>query len=160
MTRWLPSPLASATLIAIWLLLNQSVSPGQLLLGALFGFVGPLLLRRLDVPPPRMRRPGAVLRLAGLVIVDIVRSNINVARLILRPEGRRPGFVPIPLKLRAPLGLATLACVITAAPGTAWVSYDPGDGTVVIHVLNIGEDEDWAAIIKGRYEGLLMEIFE
>ena len=58
------------------------------------------------------------------------------------------------------LCLAALACIISAAPGTVWVSYDPGDGTLVIHVLAIGEDEDWAAIIKGRYEGLLMEVFE
>ena len=35
--RWLPYPILSALLLLIWLLLNQSVAPGTILLGALLG---------------------------------------------------------------------------------------------------------------------------
>lgn len=161
MKRWLPYPVASLMLLATWLLLNQSLSPGQILLGAIFGWLGPVLLRRLDVPSGRVRRPLAGLRLFGAFFADMVRSNFNVARIILRNDPRRtPGFVDIPLSMRAPHGLAALACIITATPGTSWVTHNPDDGVLTIHVLDLHDDDDWAFLIKTRYERLLMEIFE
>lgn len=68
--------------------------------------------------------------LAASVLVDIVRSNIAVAGIILgRKRGRRtPGFVEIPLDLRNPYGLATLGCIITSTPGTIWVDFDEASG--------------------------------
>jgi multicomponent K+:H+ antiporter subunit E len=160
-TRWLPFPVASLLLAATWLLLNQSLSPGHLLLAAVFALFGPALLKLLDVPAVHLRRPLAIARLLGSFIADVLRSNRNVVRLILRdhPE-RRAGLVRIPLRMRSPYGLTALACIITATPGTIWVSYDPDDALLLIHVLDLADDDDWAAIIKGRYERLLMEIFE
>ena len=64
------------------------------------------------------------------------------------------------LELRDPYGLATLACIITSTPGTLWVSFDPTQGRLTIHVLDLIEESDWISTIKGRYERLLMEIFE
>jgi multicomponent K+:H+ antiporter subunit E len=98
-----------------------------------------------------------------LVIADIVRSNIAVARIILGLAGereRRSGFVDIPLDLRNPYGLAALACIITATPGTLWVSFDEAKATLTIHVLDLVDESEWARTIKGRYERLLLEIFE
>jgi len=161
MTRLMPSPLGSLILAAIWLLLNQSLSPGQLLLAVVFGLSGPLLLKQLDVPALQVRRPLAVLRLAQIIVVDVVRSNIAVSGVLLRSnKGRRSGFVRIPLQLQSPYALTALACIITATPGTSWVTHDSDSGILVIHVLDLVEGDDWIATIKGRYERLLMEIFE
>lgn len=161
MSRWLPSPPTTLGLLALWLLLNQSVSPGHILLGSILGLLGPFLLKRLDVPPLKLRRPGAILRLLGVFVADMIRSNIAVARVILADHpGRRAGFVWIPLRLRSRYGLAALACLITATPGTSWVSYDPATGMLVIHVLDLTEGDDWSALIERRYVGLLVEIFE
>jgi multicomponent K+:H+ antiporter subunit E len=103
-----------------------------------------------------------MIRLAGLVLADIVRSNIAVASIILGPGKRRErsGFVDIPLELRDPYGLATLACIITATPGTLWVSFDSATGVVMIHVLDLIDESEWVRIVKHRYERLLREIFE
>jgi multicomponent K+:H+ antiporter subunit E len=68
--------------------------------------------------------------------------------------------VRIPLDLRAPYGLAALACIITATPGTLWVEYDSADNTMLLHVLDLIDEEEWVRIIKDRYETRLMEIFE
>ncbi|MGD9507072.1 MAG: Na+/H+ antiporter subunit E [Geminicoccaceae bacterium] len=162
MTRLLPFPLATAGLFAAWLLLNQALSFGQILLGAAVALVGGWALTLLQPPNARIRRFGAVLRLSLLVLVDIVRSNIAVGRIILglAGQGRRAGFVDIPLELRDPYGLATLACIITSTPGTLWVSFDSAQGRLTIHVLDLIEESDWISTVKGRYERLLMEIFE
>jgi multicomponent K+:H+ antiporter subunit E len=157
----LPYPIASASFLAFWLLLNQSLSLGHLLLGAAAGLIGGWSLAALKQPKARPRRLATMVRLAGLVFADIVRSNIAVARIILGLEhrGYTSGFVEIPLELRDPYGLAILACIITSTPGTLWVEFDAATGTLTIHVLDLIDKTAWVRTIKGRYERALLEIF-
>ena len=70
------------------------------------------------------------------------------------------GFVVIPLDLHDRTGLAVLACIVTSTPGTAWIEYAPDSGVLLIHVLDLVDEAEWVALIKNRYEALLMEIFE
>ena len=111
-------------------------------------------------PSNALRRLASILRLLALVLADIVRSNIAVARIML--GGRRSmtsGFVNIPLDLRDPYGLAALACIITSTPGTLWVTFDEAGRMLTIHVLDLIDESEWIRTIKGRYERLLLEIF-
>ncbi|NMW26044.1 monovalent cation/H+ antiporter subunit E, partial [Rhodanobacter denitrificans] len=95
------------------------------------------------------------------VVVDIVRSNIAVARIILRRDSRmQSGFVAIPLTLTDHHGLAVLACIITSTPGTIWVSYDSNANILLIHVLDLVDEASWIDSIKQRYERPLLEIFQ
>ena len=157
----LPYPIASAGLLGLWLLLNQSLSSGHILLGGVVGLVGGWSLERLALPKARLRRPGVVFRLAASVLKDIVRSNIAVARIVLGLNQRTwtSGFVEIPLELRDPYGLAALACIITSTPGTLWADFDPANGVLTIHVLDLVDRSEWIRTIKERYERPLLEIF-
>ncbi len=58
------------------------------------------------------------------------------------------------------MALAVLAVVVTSTPGTAWLEYNSLNRTVLIHVLDLVDEAEWQTLIKGRYEALLMEIFE
>ncbi len=160
MTRLVPFPIVSAGLLVLWLLLN-GLSVGHLLLGSAIALIGGRALAALEPPKTRVRRLGAVLRLAALVVADVVRSNLAVARIILGLERRRSisGFVEIPIELRDPYGLTTLACIITSTPGTLWVEFNEASGTLTIHVLDLVDETEWVRTIKGRYERLLLEIF-
>jgi multicomponent K+:H+ antiporter subunit E len=162
MKRFVPHPVFSAVLLAIWLLLNQSVSPGQILLGGLAALIGGWSLALLDASSLRPRRLSVAATLAALVVADIIRSNIAVARIILGfgRKGRGAGFVDIPLELRNPYGLAALACIITSTPGTLWVNFEETDGMLTIHVLDLVDEADWIRTIKARYERRLLEIFQ
>lgn len=161
MTAFLPHPLLSAFLLGLWLLLNQSLSPGQLLLGSAIAIVGGLAASTLEMPKTRLRKPFAIIRLAVVVLVDIVRSNVAVARIVLASTPpAKSGFVTIPLELRNHYGLAALACIITSTPGTVWVSFDSAKGLLLIHVLDLIDETTWIELIKSRYERALMEIFE
>ena len=114
----------------------------------------------LQFPKARVRRISIIFRLSSLVLADIVRSNIAVGRIVLSRGGpqRTSGFVNIPLDLRHPYGLAALACIITATPGTLWVSFD-GE-VLTIHVLDLIDESEWIRTIKNRYERRLLEIFQ
>lgn len=158
----LPFPLLWIALIALWLVLNGTLAFADFIVGALAALVAVLALSLLQPASWRLRRPAVAARLAADVLVDIVRSNVEVAAIVLRPgtRGRRAGFVDIPLDVRHPAALAVLACIITATPGTAWAGYDPDSGILTIHVLDLVDDAAWVQTVKDRYERRLMEMFE
>ena len=150
-------------LLTLWLLLNESLAPGHLLLGAAIALAGVAVYNRLQPAAGRVRnRPGAALSLLALVFADIVRSNLAVARIVLGlgARSRSAGFLSMPLELRHPGGLAVVACIITATPGTSWVRYDSAANALTIHVLDLVDADDWIRDFKQRYERRLLEIFE
>lgn len=161
MKGWLPYPSLTALLLAIWLLLNQSLAAGDIVMGAVLALAIAKFLERLELPRMRMRRPQRLAALAGRVAVDVVRSNFAVARIIVAPRGREvtSGFVAVPLELTDRYGLAILACIITSTPGTLWVSHDRAGGVLLIHVLDLIDEAQWIANIKRRYEKPLLEVF-
>lgn len=161
MSRVLPYPVLAAALLAMWLLLT-SFSLGQLLLGSAVAVIASRAMAALQPSKPRLRRWQLAPRLLGIVTLDILRSNAAVASIILqgRHRERVSGFVTIPLELRDRTALAVLACIVTSTPGTAWIEYAPDSGILLIHVLDLVDEEEWVALIKNRYEALLMEIFE
>ncbi len=163
MKRWLPYPLGSLALGAMWLMLNGSLEPAHVLLGLLLGWGGGLALANLQAPLGRVRRSfSPAILLSWLVLKDIVRSNIAVARIAFAPHvrGRTAGFIRMPLELRHPGALAVLACIITATPGTSWARYDAERNVLTIHVLDLVDEEAWVTQFKARYERRLLEIFE
>lgn len=160
MKRWIPHPLLAAALLAMWLLLNQSLSPAHIALGAAVALLASHGLAALRPDPVRFVSVRPILRLAGLVAADIVRSNLAVARIVLFPKKKRvSGFVRLPLELRNIHGLTVLACIITATPGTLWVQLDRSSGILIVHVLDLVDEDAWIRLIKARYETLLLEIF-
>ncbi len=161
MSGFLPYPVLTASLLVMWILLN-GLSIRQVLLGGIVSVAASLAMMALQPAKPKIRRWGMIPRLVLIVLADILRSNIAVARIILQ-GGRRmrtSGFVMIPLELRDRTALAVLACIITSTPGTAWVEYHAGSGRLRIHVLDLIDEQIWIDVIKQRYERLLMEIFE
>ncbi|HSI39751.1 MAG TPA: Na+/H+ antiporter subunit E [Xanthobacteraceae bacterium] len=162
MTRLLPHPKLFLALLALWLLLWQSLSPGALALGVVVAFGASWAMAALQPVKVKIYRPGALLRFAGLVTADVVRSGVTVGRMILGRErpGTRSGFITVPLRLRSHHGLAALAVALSAAPGSLWVSYDPARGTLLLHILDLADEAQWIETITQRYEPPLMEAFE
>lgn len=163
MTPWLPYPIVSLSLCALWLLLNQTLDPANLLFGALLGIAVPLLSRRLQpFGYPRLRAPLVFLRLVGMAAVEVARSCFNVCRIILFRDYRTVNaqFIRVPLSIRDPYGLAMLSCLINMTPGTVWVEILPEKHELSLHVFDLHDRQWWIHTIKERYERPLLAIFE
>lgn len=162
MRRWLPYPALFLFILGIWLLLRQSMSLGNILLGVAVAVALSAVFARLQAPGAKIRNHH-LLGLLGLhVALDIVRSNVAVATIIVkgRSRGVTSGFIEVPLDLRDHYGLAILATIITSTPGTIWVNYDADSNLLLIHVLDLVDEQGWIHKIKYRYERLLLEVFE
>lgn len=157
----LPHPLLSSGLFLASLLLSGDVAPPSIALALLMALAAPQAMRAMRLDPVRVGAPLAMMRLAGRVAFDVVRSNLAVAQILAgRRADRVSGFIHVPLELKDRYGLAVLALIITSTPGTLWVEYDRARGQLLMHVLDLVDEETWVRIIKDRYERLLMEIFE
>ncbi len=161
MKRWLPAPWLSLGIFGGWLLLNQSLAAGQVLLAALVAVGAPWLLSSLRPAPGPMRHWGVLLMLILRVGRDVVRSALDVAFGVLRARRRAPrsAFVTVPLDLHDPHALAALAIITAVVPGTVWSELAPDHSALLLHVFDLDDEAAFIAHFKQAYERPLLEIF-
>lgn len=161
-SKLLPHPLLTVTLVTVWMLLLNAFSVGGLLIAIVLGVAIPMATSRYWPGAPRIRLGWRAVAYALIVIWDIVVANVQVAYLILfrRADRLRSTWITVPLALRAPEAITALAGTITLTPGT--VSCDVADdgSALLVHCLHEPDPELAVARIKGRYEARLKEIFE
>lgn len=162
MKRILPAPWLSLGIFGGWLLLNQSLSPGQLLLAVVVALAMPLLFSALRPRPGPLRRWGVLARLIMLVGIDVVTSALDVAFGVLRARRQPPrsAFVNVPLELRDPHALAALAIITSVVPGTVWSELAADHSALLVHVFDVPDEAAFVAHFKQTYERPLKEIFE
>ena len=161
MRQLLPHPLLTPILTITWLLLVNSLEPGQIVLGLFLGWLLPKLTLRFWPEQVRIYKPLLLIRFLGIFLVDIILANFTVARLILgKPECLQPVFVTIPLDVKSDLAISFLANVISLTPGTVSSRVSPDHRCLLVHALNEADTEALVAAIKSRYEVPLKEIFE
>lgn len=160
MSAVFPFPLLSVALAACWLAL-AGVSTPNLILALVLAFVIPRLIAPALGAPLRVRSAGAAMRLAGVVAWDIVLANIAVARLVLGPVARlRPGFVRVPLDVTQPSAIALFASIVSIVPGSVCMALTPDARTLLVHVLDLEDEDRFVTMLKERYERPLLEILE
>jgi multicomponent K+:H+ antiporter subunit E len=159
--RLLPSPIHSLLLFIVWLLLNNTVAPGHLVLATLFAIFIPLLTSGMQDPQPSIRKPLVALRYVLIVLVDIIMANFEVALLVLGPSKKlNPAFVAVPIQIQHELPITILASTVSLTPGTVSAEISEDRQWLYVHVLNLTDKAALIASIKTRYEQPLMEIFE
>ncbi len=159
MSRWLPHPLLSVTLLVVWLLLVNTVSVAQVLFGLLLAVVIPRFTSAFWPERPRVRQPLRLIRYLLLVIGDIVIANFHVAHLILfRSHRLRPAFIELPLELTDEFAITVLASTVSLTPGTVSADVSADRRTLLIHCLDAPDPDALCAEIKSRYEAPLKEI--
>lgn len=160
--RLIPSPPLSLALFIVWLLLNESFDVATFALAAIFSVVVPLITQSLRPATVRMRRPTLALKLAGVILYDLVRSAWTVARLLLtkRNADIKPCFIEMPLQLRDPNALAVLAMIFCLTPGTAWGELSFDRSKLLIHMFDLKDPQPFIEMVRRRYERPLQEIFE
>jgi multicomponent K+:H+ antiporter subunit E len=160
--RFLPHPLLTLLLAAVWQMLVNSITVGTLVLGVVFGILIPLLTNAYWPDRPRLRRPLKLFSYLLIVLWDICAANLVVARIILfrRNSDLRSNWVTIPLELSSPEAITVLAGTITMTPGTVSSDISSCGRVLLVHCLDAPDPDAVRSEIKHRYERRLKEIFE
>lgn len=158
--RFLPHPLLSLVLVAVWLMLHQTLAPVHWVLAIFLAWLLPWISQTFWPHPVAIRGWPTLVRYAFLVLWDITLSNIAMARLLLGPTGRlQPAFFELPLDIDNPIAITVLANTITLTPGTVSADIDVEGRCILVHGLHVPDSEEAIARIKARYEAPLKEIF-
>ena len=94
---------------------------------------------------------------------EMAKANFHVAYLVLHPKVPiKPGIVKIKTNLKNETALTVLANSITLTPGTLTVDINPEEQELYIHWIDVisSDKEVCSQEIAGRFEKLLMEVFE
>ncbi|MGU3391265.1 Na+/H+ antiporter subunit E [Sphingomonas sp. M1A8_2b] len=162
MIRWLlPHPALSATMLIVWLLLTNSVTVGDIVLGLVFALVLPKFTEPFWPDRPRLRFGATLIAFLAVVLFDIVTANIHVARLILFRRNRdlRSRWLVIPIDLTTPEAITILAATISLTPGTVSSDVSADGRALLVHALDVADEAAEIARIKTRYEARLLRIF-
>lgn len=159
--RVLPHPLLTITLFLVWQALSDGVSGGSLVLGAILGVLIPRLTGDFWPDSPGVRHPWRFAVYVVRVLWDILVASLSVARLILTPGRRpKPAFVCYPLTLEHPLAITALASTISLTPGTVSTDVSDDHRLLLIHALDVEDEQDLIDTVRRRYEQPLQEIFQ
>ena len=159
--RLLPHPVLSLAVALVWLLLVNRLAWGSVVFALALGLVVPIVTEPYWPARARLRSPGRILRYGGIVIHDIVKANIDVARIVLfMPKADlRPAWLVVPLELTAPEAVAVLMGTITLTPGTVSCDLAEDGSALLVHALHAPDPAATVDEIKTRYEARLKEIF-
>ncbi len=155
-----PMPFHSLMLFVVWLLLNNSVSAGQIVLATFFAITIPWLVKDMRDEHPKIRRPFLAIRYIVMVMKDIVVANVGVAFLVIGPMKKlQPGFVAVPINMTSDLGITVLASTVSLTPGTVSAEISQDKTWLYVHALHLGDERALIEEIKTRYEAPIKEIF-
>jgi multicomponent K+:H+ antiporter subunit E len=161
LTRLIPHPLLSLTLVLVWLGLVNTFTLGNLLLGTILGLAVPMFTAPYWPDRPKLRNPIRAAEYILVVLWDIVIANIQVAAIILfkREHDIHSKWVTVPVELTSAEAITVLAGTITMTPGTVSATLAADGGSILVHCLHTDSPDEVRDQIKSRYERRLKEIF-
>lgn len=124
-----------AALTLAWCGMWQQISIANVISGAAVAAV--VLSTGLGTRGKGSIRMVPLMRLLWMVLVDLVKSTIDVAKEIVRPANTiSEAIVAVEIPAHAKQHFLLLIVAITLTPGTAVVDADPDTGTLYLHLLH------------------------
>lgn len=159
--RILPHPLLSLAVALVWMLLVNRLAWGSAVFALVLGLVIPAATAPYWPGRPRIGSPLRIAVYALIVLWDILKANVAVARIVLFMPGRalRPCWLTVPLDLTSPEAITVLASTITLTPGTVSCDLSEDGRALLVHCLHAPDPASVLDEIKTRYEARLKEIF-
>lgn len=161
MKRLLPHPALSAMLLAVWLLMVNSITVGGVVLGGIFALILPKFTQPFWPDRPRVRFGSALAGYLAIVGLDIILANFQVAWVILFRRNRdlHARWLIVPIDLATPEAITMLAGTISLTPGTVSSDVSADGRFLLVHALDVADEAAEVARIKARYEARLQRIF-
>lgn len=150
-------------LLFVYLEISSNFEFGNLVVGLLIAMGVTLLVRPRRRPVEWGRLPSAIwalLKYVAILMHDLMKSGIQVARMVLSPKMRlRPGIVAITAECESERGTALSAHAITLTPGQLVVEMDE-NGVMYTHCLDATDAEKYVVKAQKMRRDLLGKIFQ
>ncbi|TFE03776.1 Na+/H+ antiporter subunit E [Jeotgalibacillus salarius] len=143
----------------LWMFLTGSFSISSFIIGYLLGLLVIYVLRRFFQTRIYILRVWAILKLTLLFTYELIKANIEVLAIVLRPKmDLKPGIFKYDTKLEHGWEVTLLSLLITLTPGTLVVDVSDDNGTLYIHALNAADIKSNISSIREGFEKAIMEV--
>ena len=146
----------------VYLALTMDLSVANLVVALLIGTGVALFIKPQRTRVPLSQLPRGIVAFFAYVVLlmlDVIRSGINVARIVLDPKlPIRPGVVAIKSGSKTELGTALSAHAITITPGEMVIEIGD-DGTMYTHCLDAVSSGASADAAQAKRLVMLEKIF-
>ena len=159
--RLLPHPILSLVLALVWMLLVNRFAWGSVIFALVLGLVIPVATAPYWPDRARIGSPLRIAAYCAIVLWDIAKANLAVARIVLFMPNRQlqPCWLTVPLDLTSPEAITVLAGTVTLTPGTVSCDMSEDGRVLLVHCLHAPDPDAIRDEIKPRYEARLKEIF-
>ncbi|KGA97129.1 cation:proton antiporter [Alkalihalobacillus alcalophilus ATCC 27647 = CGMCC 1.3604] len=142
-----------------WVNFQHSYTSVDFLVGYIIGIFILFFLRRFMKFDFYMRRVWALIKLAVLFFVELIKANIDVLRVVLKPKlDNQPGIIAVPTKLTTDWEVSLLAALISLTPGTLSMDFSQDGKYIYVHALDIPNKEQMVRDIHDTFERAIMEV--
>lgn len=151
--------LLNVFLAFLWMFLQVSFSARTFVIGYLLGLIVMIGMRRFFNGRFYLHRVWAVTYLVLLFLKELLKANIDVLKLVLRPKlNIRPGIFALETELKSDWEVTLLSNLITLTPGTLVIDVSDDNKTLYIHAIDIGDVSEAVDSIKNSFEKAIMEV--
>lgn len=142
-----------------WAFLQNSFTASHFFFGYVVGILILFILRKFLIFDFYMDRVWALVKLLFLFVVELVKSNIDVIKIILSPKLKnKTGIIAVETRLDSKLEITLLAGLISLTPGTISMDFSDNGKTIYIHSLDIPDKEKMIEQIHNTFERAIMEV--
>ncbi len=139
--------------------MNSNFTVTGFFVGYTLGILVVFIMRRFLPGRFYMKRVYAILKLIIIFLVELIKSNFSVLRIVLSPKiDIHPGFFAYPTDLEDDWEIALLSALITLTPGTVIVAISDDQRTIYIHALDLEEADAEIERIKKNFEAVIEEV--
>ncbi|MDW7671729.1 MAG: Na+/H+ antiporter subunit E [Bacillota bacterium] len=148
-------------LMAFWLILSPNITQQSVFIGLVVSFLVVMYSRDIlfdstEMPLYQMSHLMNMLHFVGILLIEIVKANIDVAKIVLNPAlPIQPQFIRVPMMLKNDINKVIYGNSVTLTPGTLTV--DLTEEYFVIHALT---DEAAAAMNNSFIEQWVLRLEE
>ncbi|MFP4654424.1 MAG: Na+/H+ antiporter subunit E [Methanohalobium sp.] len=156
----------SIPLAILWCFVNGDVSVVNFIFGlilspivikpfkSLYNFESDISIR------DKLRRIPKQLKYLAMLIKEIIKANILVAKIVLQPRiNINPGIIEVPIRAKTDVGITAIANTITLTPGTLSIDVADDRSVLYVHAIDIDDRERIRASIANM-EKYILEALE
>lgn len=142
-----------------WIFLQNSFTATSFLFGYIIGIIILYILRRFLVFDFYMIRIWAIIKLIMLFIIELIKANIDVIKIVLSPKlNNQPGIIAVETRLESNVEITLLAALISLTPGTVSMDFSADGKTIYIHSIDVPDKEEIIDQIQNSFERAIMEV--
>ncbi len=146
-------------LALIWAILEGEISPSNLILGFMLGYLIIFISRRALRSERYLRLAGRVARLALYFLWQLVVANLRLAYTVLALRlNIQPRILAIPLDVSGDVPITSLANLISLTPGSISLDVSSDQRVLYVHTVYAPDEQKAIREVKDGLERRLLSL--